>query len=194
MRGFWLLLLLPVFGVVGWVIGQLPGPATPVRTNAAPAAVAPPPMTPRAATRGTRSTSAFPDDPRPADSPGQELSQWTTMTQAVAESRRNGKPILIDFNAGWCRPCQALRREVFDDGSRGRAVQMAVIPVSIVDRVREDGHNPPDTDALQARYGVEAFPTLVVYSPATGRSEQARGFGSAERTLAWIQQAAKSVR
>lgn len=133
--------------------------------------------------------------PGPAqEAPRPILSSWTSFDNAVAESRRNGKPVLIDFNADWCPPCQAMKREVFDDRRRGEAVQIAVIPVSIVDRAREQGRNPRDVEDLQQQYQVDAFPTLILFSPATGRMIRTKGYGGADRTVAWITVGAKSVR
>jgi thiol:disulfide interchange protein len=121
------------------------------------------------------------------------VSQWTTLESALAESRQNGKPVLLDFNAEWCGPCRRMKQDLFD-GSGGRAVQTAVIPVSIVDRAREDGKNPADVEGLQQRYQVGSFPTLVVFNPETGKSLKAVGFADPDRTLQWITAAAQAVR
>ncbi len=119
---------------------------------------------------------------------------WTSYASAVSESQRTGKPVMLDFNAEWCGPCQMLKRTVFDVPEMARKVEAQVIPVSVVDRYREDGRNPPETDELQRRYRIEGFPTLVVFSPRTGRSQQISGYGGPEATQAWITQAANSVR
>ncbi len=122
-------------------------------------------------------------------------SHWTTsIAEAEAESRRTGKPILIDFNADWCGPCRAMRDEVFDDGTLGEAVRRMVVPVSIVDRSRENGSNSPEVEQLMESYSIEAFPTLIVYRPGGGHTLRTTGYGGADRTLDWIRSAANSAR
>jgi thiol-disulfide isomerase/thioredoxin len=201
---WWALLLFPLGVGVGWLAGQMPAPAPAVPTSA-PSGSQPPVTAPdhgqpsgHASANGSafaaQSTAAAPAEAEKPTEQRPEYSQWTTYADAVEQSRRNGKPILIDFNADWCKPCQRLKREVFEDGPRAQIVQTAVIPVSIVDREQEEGRNPPDTEELQRRYQVNAFPTLVVFSPQSGRMYTTKGFGNAEETLTWITQAAAAVR
>src|SRR2546428_8013189 len=150
---YWWLLLLLLFPLIGWALGQMPV----ARQEQTSAAAAP------EVTRGPGRVAPPPTEGAPTS----ELSEWTTFESAVAESQQNGKPVLIDFSADWCGPCQALRRLVFEDRARGRAVQAAVIPVSAGDRTPEGGSNPPGSDQLQQRHQVEAFPTPAASSPAT---------------------------
>jgi thiol-disulfide isomerase/thioredoxin len=207
-------LLLPVLGLpIGLWVGSLPVPERAPATAAPASAPAQAPgrpletpdaRAPRVEMTVTRvadpGSQASPNAGRPAaphSEPGAERperSSWTTMDGALEESRRNGKPVFIDFSADWCGPCQRLKHEVFEDGARAATLQDAVIPVSIVDRRRESGSNPLEIEELQQRYQVAAFPTLVVFSPATGRMVSTRGFRDADETLAWITQAARSVR
>ena len=205
----WALLVLPAALVIGWGIGQLP---TPERTSAV---VNTPADDGTAATTSTslpatvvadparRGPARAPRDPgtAPAERPlpgklafRNESSRWTTLELALAESERNGKPVMIDFNADWCPPCRRMKQEVFEQDAHAASVQTAVIPVSIVDRKREDGENPSGIEELQRRYRIDAFPTLIVFSPATGRVMRTKGYRDAEATVAWITGAAKSVR
>ena len=202
----WALLLLPIGLGVGWLVGGMPMPKSHLAQTASmhgAAAVGASVESPRpevtpsgSAVTDAHASDALPgaSEPKPEQQPKRaEYSQWTSLESAMAESERSGKPILLDFNADWCPPCQAMKREVFEDGARGQSVQTAVIPVSIVDRTREDGANPPEIENLQRRFQVTAFPTLVVFSPANGQIMQTKGFGGAEATLEWINQAAKAV-
>jgi thiol:disulfide interchange protein len=173
----WALLLLPIALGAGWLLGNSPALDRPA---------------PPAARRG----SAEPPRSR-FDEPAGSLrivSSWTTYDAALDESRSTGKAILLDFNAAWCPPCRALQQQVFDHPDAGLAVRTEVVPVSLVDRSREDGANPPGLDALQARFRVDAFPTLVVYSPSTGREQRLEGYAGPERTLRCIAEAAAAVR
>jgi len=206
-----LLLVVPAALAVGWGIGQLP------TRERHPEAVATPPAPPASLvsssgraqpnvvddTRHAAAAMSGPDPGGPAPAPPpqssepaarSEFSQWTTFENAITESQRNGKPVMIDFNADWCPPCRRMKEEVFQNGAHASAVQTLVIPVSVVDRSREDGRNPGEIEDLQRRYQVDAFPTLIVFSPASGRVMRTKGYGDAQATVAWIVEAARSVR
>ena len=189
---WWVLLILPVSLLGGWFLGQMPVP----KPQVAQAAAEPNGLRIPSRVESRRAEAASPSAfQEPADAPKRtEVSHWTTFDNALAESRRNGKPVLLDFNADWCPPCQAMKQQVFEYNARNEQVEAAVIPVSIVDRRREDGNNPPEIESLQQRYGVDAFPTLVVFNPASGQMVKTRGFGGADATLQWITEAAKQVR
>lgn len=119
---------------------------------------------------------------------------WTTYAEAVRQSRTDGKPVLLSFAATWSEPATQLRREVFDDAAAGITVRAAVIPVAIRDRLREDGENPAEIAELEQRFTIEVFPTLVVFSPATGHVRRLRDYPGSAETLRWITESAEAVR
>jgi thiol:disulfide interchange protein len=157
------------------------------------------PRAPRPAYRSTMETpppepvAEVPPAPKPT-APLKYHSDWTTFEVAMAESKLTGKPVLIDFTADWCVPCRVLKTEVFDDAELARQVQELVIPVAVVDRKAEQGHNSYDVEYLQDRYGAEAFPTLVIVSARTGYMTKTSGYGGRRGTLTWIQEGARAVR
>jgi thiol:disulfide interchange protein len=202
----WVLMIVPVGLVVGWVVAQIPSPkpgekivvtakAPGSGTDAAPVATGAMSSASGAGPSPGSAAGAAPESAKPAkDEEPPVVSDWSSYTDALAESQRTGKPIMVDFSAEWCGPCQAMKGQLFEDTAMEHDIRTAVIPVSIPDRTREDGSNTPEVEELMRKYQVEAFPTLIVVSPRTGRSEKTVGYGGAVRTLAWIKESAASVR
>jgi thioredoxin 1 len=78
-------------------------------------------------------------------------NQPITLNDANFETTVNrGLPVLIDFYADWCGPCQAIAPVISELASEfeGRAVIAKV--------------NVDEAPALAQRFGVRSIPTLVV--------------------------------
>jgi thiol:disulfide interchange protein len=101
---------------------------------------------------------------------------------------------MYEFSADWCGPCQMMRHDVFAQRTPASRLQAMVVPVALVDRQQEEGRNPPVVDSLQRAFKVDGFPTLVVWSPESGRSVSRSGYSGADETLRWIAQSVVEVR
>lgn len=96
-----------------------------------------------------------------------DLVRWVAPDVAISRARATGKPIMYDFTAEWCRPCHMLDAAVFQDADAAAGINEKFIPVRITDRKQEDGSNSPVVDALEKKYSVRAFPT-VIFANADG--------------------------
>lgn len=207
-----LLLLVPAALFAGKLIGGMPAPA-PTAQDAAAQAAQPNFDGIRPHVEGASPSGAPADggaNGGPVSAPGLSTSgdvatpegesaggggvHWMRLSEAMSESQRSGKPILFDFNADWCGPCQRLKHEAFEDPAIARTIEACVAPVSVVDRKRELGNNPQAVQELQDRFKIEAFPTLIVINPQTGKAVRVEGYGGADQAQAWIQQAAAAVK
>jgi thiol:disulfide interchange protein len=115
-----------------------------------------------------------------------DLEEWVPAESAPARAAATGKPILYDFSAEWCGPCQRMQREVFADPKRAVALATSVVPVHVVDRRREEGHNPAIVDSLQRVHDVNAFPTIVIVGADGKAIDRSEGYAGAQAFLGWV--------
>jgi thiol:disulfide interchange protein len=130
-----------------------------------------------AAAVALRIVTAFADRSKETETAG--LVTWQPPGRALALSAAVRRPVLYDFTAAWCPPCRRLDHEGWEDDEVASRIRSGFIPSRIVDRQREDGKNTEEIEALQQRYKIDVFPTLIV-ADASGR-EIARMTGYAGR-------------
>jgi thioredoxin len=96
-----------------------------------------------------------------------------TFAKAIA---RKDLPVLVDFSAKWCGPCQRLA-EVLPDLAQTFAGKVHVMTVDV-------DANP----RISSIFAAEGVPTLLLFR--AGRVVGADvGFGSRQRTEAWLRAA-----
>jgi thiol:disulfide interchange protein len=105
-----------------------------------------------------------------------DLVHWRPIDAAVAEAKAAKKPILYEFSAAWCGPCRTMSEDMFEDRANAQFIDRNFVPVKVVDRMREDGHNTDEVDLLEKRFAVKAFPTVVVVPPDGGEPTTIEGY------------------
>lgn len=80
-----------------------------------------------------------------------------SLTSAFRESARNGKPVLIDFRADWCKNCKAMELGPLRN-SRVRSLLRNFNLVELdITRV-----SAPEVKAVMTRFGVSGLPAFVI--------------------------------
>ncbi len=77
-----------------------------------------------------------------------------TFLQALEESKKQHKPLFVDFYAVWCGPCKRMAKTVFTQDSIGKYFNEKFISVQV------DAEKPENVE-IAKQYKVEAFPTLA---------------------------------
>ena len=129
--------------------------------------------------------TAKPTKKAPAKKTKTATPKWlTSYKDAIAQSKKTGKPILMDFNATWCGPCHMLEDEVFKKPSfTAEAKNWVLLSVDI------DKH--PD---LAEHYSAESIPLLVAVSPKGKTASRQPGYGGYDYTMKWIKDAYKKAK
>lgn len=87
----------------------------------------------------------------------------------IRESKRQKKPIILDFWAAWCAPCQKLDKETFSNKELGNYLNHNYL-VYKVDIDTFDGMEIVD------RFSIDVFPTMIVFDPKIGQIGKYKGF------------------
>lgn len=106
-----------------------------------------------------------------------EVIPWRDdFASASAEAKRTGKPILLDFSASWCGPCQEMRRTTWSDPQVAQDLD-AYVPVQI-----DLDHNP----ALAQQFAVSAIPHLDLIAPDGQVIASTEGEMNPDEFRAWL--------
>ena len=82
------------------------------------------------------------------------------LDRRMADAKRNGKAVVIDYYADWCTDCARMDASTFSDAGVHKAMADVV-------RLKVDISNPNDREvkAFKARFGVFSAPALIFINP-----------------------------
>ena len=113
-------------------------------------------------------------------SPAGSTIPWIPLDRARVESRRTGKPVLLDIYGDWCRPCRKMDAEVFSIDSVRSAMETDFI------LARLDVGKLDTMLAMLSGLEVESIPTMVILTPQGLEVKRHSGLMDSSSLLQWL--------
>jgi len=114
------------------------------------------------------------------------VDPWATTglgtDEALERAAADGRPILLDFGARWCPPCNLLLAEVIEAPEHADALERFHV-------VRVDADLAASWP-LKHRYRVAGYPTVVAIDAHGGELARLEGYPGVWATLEWMDQVA----
>lgn len=96
-------------------------------------------------------------------------SDWKTdYPAALAEAAKEKRPVLLEFTGSdWCPPCMMMKKRVFDSAEFGKfaADNLVLVELDFPQGKPQSAALKQQNEALAEKYGVEAYPTIILLSP-----------------------------
>lgn len=108
---------------------------------------------------------------------GAWLTSWD---EAVKQSKKTGKPILMDFTGSdWCGWCIKLKKEVFDtpEFAAWASKKVVLLEVDFPNQKPQSAQVKKQNEQLQAKYQIEGYPTIL-FVDASGKELGRYGYDS----------------
>jgi thiol:disulfide interchange protein/DsbC/DsbD-like thiol-disulfide interchange protein len=156
-----MLLILVVLGLAGWIYGRWGSPYRPPRVKWAARAITTALVL---GSLGIGFHAASQTQATPSASPvaSTDPAAWIPYSEErLAELRRQGKPVFIDFTAKWCLICQANKISTLRTAEVEQAFARYGVTKMEADWTKRD---PVITQAL-ASFGRNGVPLYVLYGP-----------------------------
>jgi protein disulfide-isomerase len=97
---------------------------------------------------------------------GAEELQWLTdLPKAQAQAKKENKMVMLDFTGSdWCHWCIKLKNDVFSkpDFAKYAKDNLVLVEVDFPHGKKLPADQKKANDALQQKYNVNGFPTIVV--------------------------------
>ena len=116
-----------------------------------------------------------------------ELSFVNYQSALVEQAQKEGKPVFIDFTAGWCLPCKELEIKTFSDVRVRESLKNWVL---LKADMTQFSSGP--VEELKKTFGIQGVPTLIFLGPDGQERKDLRtvGFITPEEMINKIQQIA----
>lgn len=101
-----------------------------------------------------------------------------TFEEAKAEAKKSGKLIFIDAYTDWCGPCKRMAATSFKDPKVGELFNDNFVNLKVEMEKDSDGPN------LARKYGVNAYPTLLIVDGNGKLVKQSVGMKSSAQLIA----------
>ena len=124
--------------------------------------------------------------------------QWmTSLPEALAIAKKENKLVLIDFTGSdWCSWCKKLDQDVFTKPEFIECAKknLVLVQIDFPSRISQPAELKKANKALQSKYSVDGFPTLVLLKPASTVAWKQEGYprDGLREVIAAINQAKKN--
>jgi len=98
----------------------------------------------------------------------ENLEWMTDLPKAQAKAKAENKLVMLDFTGSdWCGWCIKLHKEVFstDDFAAYAKTNLVLVEVDFPQKKQLSAAQVKANDALQTKYRVEGYPTIIVLNP-----------------------------
>ena len=119
--------------------------------------------------------------PAPAEpaTPAHVGAPLLSFDEALALAATDGKPLLLDFSAQWCPPCQTLAAEVLH--APEHETTLAHMHLVVLDA------DDPASWTTKDRYAVGGYPTVIAVDPEGYELARVVGYPGEGAFLAWLE-------
>lgn len=97
-----------------------------------------------------------------------------TWNELLNKAKQEKKPFWVDVYTTWCGPCKMMAKQTFADASVGEFTDANFISYKI-DAEKGEG------ETISEKYGVEAYPTFLIFDANGKLLSKEEGFMDAER-------------
>jgi thioredoxin-related protein len=110
----------------------------------------------------------------------EEATWLTDLTKAQATAKQEKKLVLMDFTGSdWCPPCKMLHKNVLTSKEFGAFAKdnLVLVLVDFPHQKQLPAEQKKANDALAKKYGVQAFPTVIVLDGEGKELNKQEGYG-----------------
>ncbi|MGC2422900.1 MAG: thioredoxin fold domain-containing protein [Nitrospirota bacterium] len=109
--------------------------------------------------------------------------KWMGYTDGINESKKTGKPVMIDFYTTWCKYCKLLDDTTYKDPGIAQTVNGSFIAIKVnaegENKVMYKGVSMTERD-LAAKYAVTGFPSIWFLDGKQQQIGQIPGYEAAD--------------